>query len=67
MVAPANDQAGSNGVGDALSSTETQRLLAKARAVAGAVPDPELPFVSVEDLGILRAVKIDGDMLVAEV
>ena len=67
MVAPANDQAGSNGVSDALSSTETQSLLAKARAVAGAVPDPELPFVSVEDLGILRAVKIDGDQVVAEV
>ena len=37
MVA-ANDQAGSNGESDALSSTETQSLLAKARAVAGQLP-----------------------------
>lgn len=35
--------------------------LDRARAVAAAVPDPEVPVLTVEDLGILRAVDIvDG-------
>ncbi len=38
-----------------------------AIAVAAAVPDPELPFLTVSDLGILRAVTLDGDVVVAEV
>jgi ring-1,2-phenylacetyl-CoA epoxidase subunit PaaD len=33
--------------------------LARAKAVAAAVPDPELPFLTVADLGILRDVTID--------
>ena len=32
-----------------------------ALAVAAAVPDPELPMVTVADLGILREVREDGD------
>ena len=32
-----------------------------ARAVAAGVPDPELPMVTVADLGILRDVREDGD------
>ena len=35
--------------------------------VAAAVPDPEVPCVSVADLGILRAVELDGDVAVAKV
>jgi ring-1,2-phenylacetyl-CoA epoxidase subunit PaaD len=31
----------------------------RAREVAGAVPDPELPVLSIEDLGILREVEVD--------
>jgi ring-1,2-phenylacetyl-CoA epoxidase subunit PaaD len=31
-------------------------LATRARAVAGAVPDPEIPVVTLEDLGILRGV-----------
>lgn len=31
------------------------------RAAAGAVPDPELPMVTIEDLGILRAVEVGRD------
>jgi ring-1,2-phenylacetyl-CoA epoxidase subunit PaaD len=31
----------------------------RAREVAGAVPDPELPVLSIEDLGILRHVEVD--------
>lgn len=33
----------------------------RARAVAGAVPDPELPMLTLADLGILREVRIGGD------
>lgn len=32
-----------------------------ARAVAGAVPDPEMPMLTVDDLGVLRAVEIEPD------
>ena len=34
--------------------------LAAARAVAAAVPDPELPMLTLADLGVLRDVVIDG-------
>src|ERR1700758_2642535 len=41
--------------------------LAAARAVAAAVPDPELPMVTVADLGILRDVAAEGDQLVVTI
>ena len=41
--------------------------LAAARAVAGAVPDPELPMVTVADLGILRDVAAEGSRLVVTI
>jgi len=50
-----------------LGSGDTAGLLARARLVAAEVPDPELPFVTVADLGILRGVRQDGDVVVAEV
>ncbi len=34
-----------------------------ARDVAGTVPDPELPMVTIADLGILRDVREDGDVV----
>lgn len=34
--------------------------LEEARRVAGAVPDPELPFLTLADLGILRGVTVDA-------
>ena len=33
--------------------------LAQARDIAGAVPDPELPMLTLADLGILREVTVD--------
>lgn len=36
-------------------------LLERARAVAGAVPDPEVPVLTIEDLGVLRDVAIGDD------
>lgn len=41
--------------------------LARARAAVAAVPDPELPTLSIEDLGILRDVTLDGDTVVATI
>lgn len=40
--------------------------LARARAVAAAVVDPEIPAVTIADLGILRGVDFDGDTLVVQ-
>ena len=41
--------------------------LAAAREVAAAVPDPELPMVTVADLGILRGVATEGERLVVTI
>lgn len=35
--------------------------LADAQVAAGAVADPEIPVLSIADLGILRAVTVNGD------
>jgi ring-1,2-phenylacetyl-CoA epoxidase subunit PaaD len=37
--------------------------LARARAALEAVTDPELPFLTIRDLGILREVRLAGDVL----
>ena len=39
----------------------------RAWDAAAAVPDPEVPCVTVADLGILREVEMDGDVAVARV
>jgi ring-1,2-phenylacetyl-CoA epoxidase subunit PaaD len=39
----------------------TATLATDARTVAAAVPDPELPVVTIEDLGILRDVRVSDD------
>jgi ring-1,2-phenylacetyl-CoA epoxidase subunit PaaD len=38
-----------------------------AREVVAAVPDPELPVLTIGDLGILRAVDVDGDHVVVTI
>jgi ring-1,2-phenylacetyl-CoA epoxidase subunit PaaD len=38
-------------------------LLEQAREVAGAVPDPELPVLTIADLGVLRDVTVDGGVV----
>ncbi len=35
--------------------------LERARQVAGAVPDPEVPVLTIDDLGVLRDVTMDDD------
>jgi len=42
-------------------------IIDKAWEVAAAVPDPEVPCVTVADLGILREVTMDGNVVVAKV
>ena len=43
-----------------VSTVTRQSSLARARQVAGSVPDPELPMLTLADLGILRDVSFDG-------
>lgn len=42
-------------------------LLEDVRRAVAAVPDPEIPVVTIEDLGILRDVELDGDTLVVAI
>ncbi len=41
-------------------------ILADARAVAETVTDPELPMLTLHDLGVLRAVRVEGARVVVE-
>ncbi len=45
---------------------ERDARLARARTLAAAVVDPEIPVVTIADLGILRDVSIDGETVVAK-
>ncbi len=46
-------------------TTQAGERLVRARALAAAVPDPEIPVVTLEDLGILRSVdEEDGRVVV---
>ena len=45
----------------------TDRELRAAREAAAAVPDPELPMLTVADLGILRGVTAEGDAVVVTI
>jgi ring-1,2-phenylacetyl-CoA epoxidase subunit PaaD len=47
-----------------LAGDRPRGALAEARRAAAAVPDPELPMLTVEDLGILRDVTAEGPRLV---
>lgn len=40
---------------------------ARARALVAEVPDPEIPGLTIEDLGILRGVSIDAGTVVVEI
>jgi ring-1,2-phenylacetyl-CoA epoxidase subunit PaaD len=43
------------------SDTTNEAMLAKARRLLESVCDPEIPVLTVEDLGIIRALRFDGD------
>jgi ring-1,2-phenylacetyl-CoA epoxidase subunit PaaD len=42
-------------------NVESTTRAVRARRVAGQVPDPELPMLTLEDLGVLRSVEADPD------
>ena len=42
-------------------------MVSSAYAVAAAVPDPELPMLTLHDLGILRDVTQDGETVIATI
>lgn len=48
-------------------SDNAQELIEQARRVAASVADPELPFLTLEDLGILRAIRLEEGQVIAEV
>jgi len=50
-------------VSSAISSDELRRL----RAIVGEVPDPEIPVLTIEDLGVLRDVTVDDGVVVATI
>ncbi len=47
-----------------VTDTAVTELLTKAWEIAAAVPDPELPALTVADLGILREITIDEDRVI---
>ncbi|WP_434810700.1 1,2-phenylacetyl-CoA epoxidase subunit PaaD [Microbacterium sp. bgisy189] len=47
--------------------TATDARLAHAREVAAEVRDPEVPVLTIADLGILRGVTLDGDRVVVTI
>ena len=47
--------------------TDVRKGLETAREIAAAVPDPELPMVTLADLGILRDVTAEGGRLVVTI
>ena len=49
------------------AATTTNLDRSRAWAVAAAVPDPEIPCVTVADLGILRDVELEDGVVVAKV
>ena len=53
--------------GAARGGRDGERPSKKAWQAAAAVVDPEIPCVTIADLGILRSVEVDGDVAVAKV
>jgi ring-1,2-phenylacetyl-CoA epoxidase subunit PaaD len=44
-----------------------ETALEHARTVAASVPDPEMPMLTLEDLGVLRSVAIEGERVVVTI
>ena len=55
-------RSGANG-----STVREHRSAVTARAVAESVPDPELPMLTIADLGILRDVTVDGEWVIVSI
>ena len=50
-----------------VSELTVTELLTRAWEIAGSVPDPELPALTVADLGILREITLDEDRLIVSI
>jgi ring-1,2-phenylacetyl-CoA epoxidase subunit PaaD len=48
-------------------ATGTSTRADAARSLAAAVTDPEMPMLTLEDLGVLRAVEVDGERVVVTI
>ena len=53
-------------VGNAATSQSLAIDAAQVRALLAEIPDPEIPAVTLVDLGILRNVTIDGDLITVD-
>ena len=61
---PAPTRASPEASTDASTGTSTKEMrIARAWAALAEVPDPEVPVVSVSELGIVRDVELDGDRI----
>jgi ring-1,2-phenylacetyl-CoA epoxidase subunit PaaD len=49
---------------DATATDLSASALARAREIAESVPDPELPMLTLADLGVLRDVAVDGGTVI---
>lgn len=50
-----------------MTTTADTSGLERARQIAGDVPDPEIPVLTLADLGVIRAVKHDGATVVVDI
>jgi ring-1,2-phenylacetyl-CoA epoxidase subunit PaaD len=48
-------------------SRTTADTTAQAWRIAAAVPDPEVPVLTIEDLGVLRAVELRGERVIVDI
>lgn len=51
----------------AVADRNDDGLLARVRELLADVPDPEIPVISVVDLGIVRGARVEGETLVVDV
>jgi len=68
MIATERDAtaAAASVTGAASGASDVQRDITQAWAALATVPDPEIPMISVVELGIVRDVRFAGDVLVVD-
>lgn len=49
------------GGGEAVGAAAPEHSAAAARRVAASITDPEIPVLTIDDLGVLRGVEVNGD------
>lgn len=53
--------------GSLLHSLDPEHMVARLRAAVAVIPDPEIPVITIEELGILRDVEADEDGVVVTI